>query len=193
MKTYVGTKRVMARPMSRGEYNEYRGCKTPENESPDDNGYLVEYTDGGGPNDERHAGCISWSPKDVFDRAYHEVPVVDFNDEKDVEKKISKLGLEAPRLRPRDIDNLIVGEQYHRFDGTNTTVCCLTLKNGFTVIGESACISADNFNEGIGRGIARANARDKIWALAGYAAVEKAHSAAAHVEPASCNGCVTVA
>ena len=182
MKTYVGTKRVMARPMSRGEYHEYRGWKTPEKESPDDEGYLVEYTDGGKPNDERHAGYISWSPKDVFDRAYHEVPAVDFNDEKAVEKEITTLGLEAPRLRPKDIDNLIVGEQFHRFNGTNTTVCCLTLKNGFTVIGEFACISADNFNEEIGRGIAHANARDKIWALAGYAAVEKAHSAAAHVE-----------
>ena len=70
---YRGCKSVLARPMTRGEYNTYRGWQLPPDESPDDAGYLVEYVDGGKANDSRHAGYISWSPKDVFDRSYHQI------------------------------------------------------------------------------------------------------------------------
>ena len=72
-KTYEGTKRVHARPMNRGEYNAYRGWKVPADENHADDGYLVEYLDGGKSNHAAHAGYISWSPKDVFERAYCEV------------------------------------------------------------------------------------------------------------------------
>ena len=58
--------------MTRGEYNEYRGWQIPENEDPSEQGYLVEYVDGGKPNDERHTGYISWSPRDVFEKSYHQ-------------------------------------------------------------------------------------------------------------------------
>ena len=70
MTAFVGTKSVLATPMTRGEYNEYRGWQIPENEDPKEQGYLIEYVDGGKPNDDRHAGYISWSPKDVFERSY---------------------------------------------------------------------------------------------------------------------------
>lgn len=70
MKKYIGTKQLKAKPMNLGEYNKYRGWKQPENEDPNTEGYLVEYQDGGKPNDERHEGYISWSPKDVFEKAY---------------------------------------------------------------------------------------------------------------------------
>lgn len=63
---------VMARPMSRGEYNEYREWTLPAGEDPRDAGYLVEYLDGGRPNVMGHLGYISWSPADVFDRNYRE-------------------------------------------------------------------------------------------------------------------------
>lgn len=72
-KTYEGTKRVHAHPMNRGEYNAYRGWEVPADENPADDGYLVEYLDGGKSNHPDHAGYISWSPKDVFERAYCEV------------------------------------------------------------------------------------------------------------------------
>lgn len=72
---YEGTKRVYAQPMSRGKYNEYRGWKVPADENPADDGYLVEYVDGGRGNDSRHAGYISWSPVDVFERTYKPVLV----------------------------------------------------------------------------------------------------------------------
>lgn len=70
MKKYIGTKRLKAKSMTLGAYNEYRGWKQPENEDPKTEGYLVEYEDGGKPNDERHEDYISWSPKDVFEKAY---------------------------------------------------------------------------------------------------------------------------
>ena len=69
-KTYIGTKIIRALPMARQEYNDYRGWELPANEDGADEGYLVEYLDGGRANDSRHAGYISWSPKDVFERAY---------------------------------------------------------------------------------------------------------------------------
>ena len=70
MKKYIGTKIVNATPMSRVDYNEYRGWVLPANEEGSDEGYLVEYTDGGKANDARHVGYISWSPKAQFDAAY---------------------------------------------------------------------------------------------------------------------------
>jgi len=88
--------------------------------------------------------------------------------ENELEQEIQAKNLNAPRLKPADIDATIVGEDYHVFPGTTVTVCCLKLRNGFTVTGESACASPENFDEEIGRNIARANAREKIWALEGY-------------------------
>ena len=70
MKKYVGTKKLKAIPMNKEEYCQYRQWEVPLNENPKEEGYLVEYLDGGKPNDERHLGYISWSPKDVFEKAY---------------------------------------------------------------------------------------------------------------------------
>lgn len=70
MKKYVGTKELKAIPMNKEKYCQYRQWEVPLNENPKEEGYLVEYLDGGKPNDERHLGYISWSPKDVFEKAY---------------------------------------------------------------------------------------------------------------------------
>lgn len=70
MKPFIGTKMILAQPMSRGEYNEYRGWVCPEDENPADEGFLVEYVDGGKANHPAHLGYISWSPKGVFEQAY---------------------------------------------------------------------------------------------------------------------------
>lgn len=93
--------------------------------------------------------------------------------EQELEKEIQEKGLTAPRLTPELIDATITGEDYHVFPNTTLTVCCLTLKNGFQVTGESACASPENFNEELGRKIARDNARSKIWALEGYLLKDK--------------------
>ena len=88
--------------------------------------------------------------------------------EQEIENEIQEKGLNAPRLSPQDIDNEIVSEKYHRFENTTVTVCLLILKNGFTVVGESACVSMTNFNEELGKKIAKADARNKLWNLLGF-------------------------
>lgn len=89
-------------------------------------------------------------------------------DENQIEGEIQSKGLNAPRLNPAHIDAQIKGEQYHVFPGTTKTVCALILRNGFVVIGSSAAASPANFDEAIGRMIARDNARNEIWQLEGY-------------------------
>ena len=92
----------------------------------------------------------------------------------------------APRITPADIEANIeiayyfTGQEALQFAGQNgspfaahrsmalLTFCVLVLKNGFTVTGESACASPENFNAEIGRRIARENAVAKIWPLMGY-------------------------
>lgn len=88
--------------------------------------------------------------------------------EESIEKEIQEKGLNAPRLTPDAIDAIIKDEDYHVFEGSQLTVCCLTLQNGFTVTGESACASPENFNAELGQKIAKENARNKIWQLEGY-------------------------
>ena len=88
--------------------------------------------------------------------------------EKEIEQKINDKGLNSPRLTPLMIDNAIDNAVFHVFKGTCLTVCCITLKNGFTVTGESACASPENFDIEIGQDIAFKNAREKIWQLEGY-------------------------
>lgn len=78
MKKYIGTKVIKARAMNRGDYNEYRGWGIPADENPADEGFLVEYVDGGQANHPGHEGYISWSPKDVFNRAYQPISDMTF-------------------------------------------------------------------------------------------------------------------
>ncbi|GCA49286.1 hypothetical protein KGO5_01729 [Sinorhizobium sp. KGO-5] len=89
-------------------------------------------------------------------------------DEDAIEREIQDKGLNAPRLTPALIDSTIMAENYHVFPGTTLTVCCLVLANGYCVTGESAAASPANFDQEIGRKIARENARQKIWGLEGY-------------------------
>jgi hypothetical protein len=67
---YIGTKVVHAEPMTRLEYNAYRGWTMPANEDGADAGYLVEYRDGGKANMPDRKGYVSWSPAEVFERSY---------------------------------------------------------------------------------------------------------------------------
>lgn len=70
MKRYIGTKLINAKPMTRQAYNDFRGWTLPADENGADDGYLVEYVDGGKGNTDHYAGYVSWSPAEVFDRAY---------------------------------------------------------------------------------------------------------------------------
>ena len=97
----------------------------------------------------------------------------------DIEQEIQAKGLTAPRVTPADIEANIAGEYYFtgdtatsgspQMDGLNLlTFCVIVLRNGFTVTGESACASPENFDAELGRKIARQNAVDKMWPLMGY-------------------------
>lgn len=70
MENFIGVKSVNAKPMTRGEYNAFRGLEMPADEDGSEAGYLVEYTDGGKANTPDYAGYVSWSPANVFNRAY---------------------------------------------------------------------------------------------------------------------------
>lgn len=92
--------------------------------------------------------------------------------ELEIEKELQAKGLNAPRLTPDLIESKIVKEEYHLLTDV-LTVCVLTLENGFTVTGESACASPANYNKEIGDRIARGNAKEKIWILEGYLLKQK--------------------
>jgi len=137
--------------------------------------------------------CVITIPEDDLFRIVMELPEfkrryivnsrdseVPASDETSVEQAIQDKGLNAPRLNPEQIDATIVDESYHVFPGTTMTVCCLTLENGFNVVGESAAASPENFDEEIGRTIARRNARDKIWSLEGYLLKTRLHRPTVH-------------
>lgn len=105
-----------------------------------------------------------------------------------IEQEIQAKGLIAPRVTPADLEANIASEHYFTaeqgafaaFDPPSgadivppalslLTFCVLVLKNGFTVTGESACASPENFDAELGRKIARENAKQKLWPLMGYA------------------------
>lgn len=65
------------------------------------------------------------------------------------------------------LTSLITEEKYIKI-ADNTMLCCITLKNGFVLVGQSSCILAENFDEGIGKRVAYENAFNKIWELEGY-------------------------
>ena len=85
MKKYIGTKMIEAAPMSRGEYNRYRGWTIPKDENPADEGYLVKYSD----------GYESWSPKKQFEEAYRECDNMTFGLAIEMMKKGKKVAREG--------------------------------------------------------------------------------------------------
>jgi len=118
-----------------------------------------------------------------------------------IEAEIQAKGLTAPRITPADIEANITSEHYFtagdgyagalsvdpKFDTLPVdervisppeqldllTFCVLVLRNGFTVTGESACASPENFDAVVGRKIARQNAINKVWPLMGYSLRER--------------------
>lgn len=78
MNLYIGTKLLNASAMTRGQYLELRGWDLPADENPEDEGYLVEYQDGGKANTQMFKGYVSWSPKEVFEKAYQLTTSMDF-------------------------------------------------------------------------------------------------------------------
>jgi hypothetical protein len=121
-----------------------------------------------------------------------------------IEQEIQIKGLTAPRITPADIEANI--QDCYYFTGKDgamgalepmtqltgyhkqlelLTFCVLVLKNGFTVTGESACASPENFDAEIGRKIARQNAVQKVWPLMGYELRSKLAADARRPNPAN--------
>lgn len=92
-----------------------------------------------------------------------------------VERELQAKGLTAPRLTPDSIDATILYEEYFRVTNTTCTICSLVLNNGYVVVGKSAATSMDNFDEELGKKIARSDARSQIWALEGYLLKQSLH------------------
>lgn len=124
-------------------------------------------------------------------------------DDEAVEQEIKAKGLTAARVQPADIEANIVDEVYFTAEQghqaamraahpelaeigngfpystlRSLTLCVLILRNGFTVTGESACASPENFDAELGRKIARQNAVNKLWPLMGYALKQRLHDQA---------------
>ena len=93
--------------------------------------------------------------------------------ENEIEKELNEKGLNAPRLCPTDIDAVIKSKTFTNLPSGKCMVCELTLKNGYTIRGEAACVSPENFNQEIGEKISFEDARKKIWGLEGYLLQEK--------------------
>lgn len=110
-----------------------------------------------------------------------------------IEQEIQAKGLTAPRVTPPMIEANIASEHYFTAEqGAEAaapsygdkypqalgllTFCVLVLRNGFTVTGESACASPENFDAELGRKIARQNAVSKVWPLLGFALKERLHA-----------------
>ena len=101
-------------------------------------GYAVKYPD----------GYTSWSPKDTFEAAY--LPQ----------------GHDATRVTPEMVDDFIVGHESTRL--ANHTVVLVRLRNGFTLIAESACVDAANYDHGVGEEYALKKAKNEVWRLLGF-------------------------
>lgn len=72
------------------------------------------------------------------------------------------------KLAEEDINAKIANIKYDRIRGTTTTLCILTLQNGFVVVGKSACVDPDEFDSAMGKSIALDDAVSKVWELEGY-------------------------
>ena len=88
--------------------------------------------------------------------------------ENELEKEITEKGLDAPRLKPSDIDAVIKSKTFTILPSGKCMICEITLVNGFTVRGESCCVSPENFDVEIGEKISFNDARDKIWGFEAY-------------------------
>lgn len=139
---------------------------------PHQGGYFVVYKD----------GYRSFSPRESFETGHTLIDAHAPVSEEDIAKVADK----GPRVTPAAIEAEIAGEYYFtaaqatqgcpQFPSLGLlTFCVLALKNGFTVTGESACASPENFNADTGQRIARENAINKVWPLLGFRLRDRLH------------------
>lgn len=135
---------IEAEPMNLGDYNKFKGWTIPDNEDPKREGYKVKYSD----------DYISWSPKEVFEKAYLKVSP-------------NPLLKSDVSISPDMVDNFIK-ETHISTIGEKTTLVRVVLVNGFELVETSACVDAANYDESIGADICLSKIKDKIWFLLGF-------------------------
>lgn len=145
MKTYIGTKIIQAEPAFRIDGKIYPESGPVPRSMNREEGYRVQYPD----------GYESWSPKDVFERAY--LPLTVNPD----------LRTDAPSISQQMVDDFIL-ETWTQTMGDKTTVVRAMLRNGFEIMESSACVSAENYDEKLGREICLGKIKDKVWFLLGF-------------------------
>ena len=143
MKQYIGTKMIQAEPATRGEC--YKGPKMLSAEAAAQDGYRVRYSD----------SYESWSPKEVFEKAY--LPL-DVN---------PNLKTDAPSISQQMVDDFIASHETMTLGGKCTVVRAV-LRNGFAIVESSECVSAENYDEKMGEEICMEHIKNKVWMLLGF-------------------------
>lgn len=137
MRKYIGTKIVEAEPCP--------AWKDTERHKTGEPGYKVRYAD----------GYESWSPKDVFERAYLRMTVN------------PHLRTDKPSISQEMVDDFVAAAEVTTM-GDKCTVVRATLRNGFEIVESSACVSAENYDEKLGADICMEKIKDKVWFLLGF-------------------------
>lgn len=137
---YLGVKLIKARKAWRinGSAIVYDMNRMVQHDDVVDEGYEVEYPD----------GYKSFSPKDVFEKAYYQI-------------------LDPTKISEGDVLGFMK-QGYSLRLGEKTTVVLDTTITGFDTIGTSACVNPNNYDHAIGEGIAHRDIKDKIWGHLGF-------------------------
>lgn len=145
MKSYIGTKMIQAEPAYCCDGKVYAKSEAYPRSMKLDDGYIVRYPD----------GYESWSPKDVFEKAYLPVEV-----NPDLKTK-------APSISQQMVDDFIVSHDTMTI-GVKCTVVRAVLRNGFAVVESSECVSAENYDEKMGEEICLSRIKNEVWKLLGF-------------------------
>ena len=146
MDQYIGTKIIEAAPAVRKGGKVYDlTWPIPRSMEPEEPGYRVRYQD----------GYDSWSPKDVFERAYLPLHVN------------PDLKTDRPSVSQKMVDEFITKTEVTTM-GEKTTVVRAVLRNGFEIVESSSCVSPENYDEELGAEICLEKIRDKVWFLLGF-------------------------
>lgn len=135
---YIGTKQISAKPMTLGEYNTHQRLDASI-EDPEKAGYLVVYSD----------SYQSWSPKDVFEKAY--LP----------------MDGDGTSITEAMVEGFIDHTETTQL-GAKTTVVHATLRNGFEIVESSSCVDPANYDHTLGTEICTNRIHTKVWELLGF-------------------------
>jgi hypothetical protein len=138
MKKYLGVKLIEAEPMTREYFNAEKANSDVMDGSQETEGYKVVYPD----------GYVSWSPKEVFEKAY--LNVGDNN-----------------TIIEQNINDFIKSYDVSLW-GDKTTVVHATLANGFIITESSSCVDPSNFNMDIGESICKDRIQNKLGEMLGF-------------------------